>query len=111
MSAPQEGRYDSIASRWLALVERRQQHFVELSETGRWRHYYTQTEFLDEMRKVVRLRDQWAAIAGAPLTGEVGAPSGQVVLLDKERLARRPRAALAHQADGASGATTVSSPD
>ncbi|HXW42590.1 MAG TPA: TIGR03809 family protein [Xanthobacteraceae bacterium] len=108
MSAPQPGRHDSIARRWLALVERRQQHFVELSETGRWRHYYTQTEFLDEMRKVVRLRDQWAAIAGAPLTGEVGAPSGQVVLLDKERLARRPRAALAHQADGA---TTASSPD
>ena len=108
MSAPQPGWYDSVARRWLAIVERRQQNFVELSETGRWRHYYTQTEFLDEMRKVVRLRDQWAAIAGAPLTGEVGAPSGQVVLLDKERLARRPRAALAHQADGA---TTASSPD
>jgi len=108
MSAPQPGWYDSIARRWLALVERRQQHFVELSETGRWRHYYTRAEFLDEMRKVVRLRDQWAAIAGAPLSGEVGAPSGQVVSLDEERSARRPRARAPHQADAA---TTASSPD
>jgi len=111
MSAPQPGWYDSVARRWLAIVERRQQNFVELSETGRWRHYYTRSEFLDEMRKVARLRDQWAAIAGAPLTGEVGAPSGQVVVLDEERLARRPRARAPHQADGASGAATASSPD
>src|ERR1700691_3322483 len=71
MSAPQEGRYDSIARRWLALVERRQAHFLELCDTGRWRHYYTHAEFLDEMRKVLRVRDQWAAIAGLPLSEEV----------------------------------------
>lgn len=66
MSEPQQGRYDSIAQRWLALVERRQEHFVELSDTGRWRHYYTQAEFLDEMRKLIRVRNQWARIAGVP---------------------------------------------
>jgi len=66
MSAPQDGRYDSVARRWLALVERRQAHFLELCDTGRWRHYYTQAEFIDEMRKVLRVRAQWAAIAGVP---------------------------------------------
>src|SRR5271154_7324171 len=66
MSAPQESRYDSIARKWLALVERRQAHFIDLSKTGRWRHYYTKAEFLDEMRKVLRVRDQWAGIAGLP---------------------------------------------
>lgn len=66
MSAPQEGRYDSIARRWLALVERRQQHFIELCNTGRWRHYYSEGEFLDEMRQVLRVRNQWAAIVGLP---------------------------------------------
>jgi uncharacterized repeat protein (TIGR03809 family) len=70
MSAPQDGRYDSIARRWLALVERRQAHFLELCDTGRWRHYYTHAEFLDEMGKVLRVRDQWAAIAGLPLSDE-----------------------------------------
>jgi uncharacterized repeat protein (TIGR03809 family) len=70
MSDRQTGPYDGIASRWLALVERRQQHFIELCDSGRWRHYYTQAEFLKEMRKVLRVRDQWAVIAGLPVSDE-----------------------------------------
>ena len=70
MSEPQYGRYDSIARRWLALIERRQEHFLDLCDSGRWRHYFTEAEFLDEMRKVLRVRDQWAAIAGIPLASE-----------------------------------------
>jgi hypothetical protein len=74
MSERQQGPYDSIARRWLALVERRQEHFVELCDSGRWRHYYTHAEFLDEMRKVLQVRDQWAAIAGLPLSDESEPP-------------------------------------
>ena len=70
MSEPQYGRYDGIARRWLALIERRQQHFLDLCDSGRWRHYFSEAEFLDEMRKVLRVRDQWAAIAGIPLASE-----------------------------------------
>jgi hypothetical protein len=66
MSEGQQGPYDSVARRWLALIERRQENFIELCDTGRWRHYYTHDEFLIEMRKVLRLRDQWATIAGVP---------------------------------------------
>lgn len=67
MSEPQYGRYDSIARRWLALIERRQENFLDLSDTGRWRHYYTEAGFLDEMRKLLRLRERWAALAGVSL--------------------------------------------
>lgn len=78
MSAPREGRYGSIARKWLALVERRQQHFIELCNTGRWRHYYSEGEFRDEMHQLLRLRNQWAEIAGLPLADvgaeEVGLP-------------------------------------
>ena len=70
MSERQDGPYDSIARRWLALVERRQEHFIELCDTGRWRHYYTRAEFLEEMRKVLRLRDQWASLAGLPVSDD-----------------------------------------
>jgi uncharacterized repeat protein (TIGR03809 family) len=70
MLEPQTGRYDDIARRWLALIERRQEHFLDLCDSGRWRHYFTEAEFLDEMRKVLRVRDQWAALAGVPLSGE-----------------------------------------
>ncbi|MFZ0528294.1 MAG: TIGR03809 family protein [Xanthobacteraceae bacterium] len=76
MSEPQSGRYDGIARRWLALIERRQEHFLDLCDSGRWRHYFTEAEFLDEMRKVLRVRDQWAAIAGVPLNSEDLLPDG-----------------------------------
>jgi uncharacterized repeat protein (TIGR03809 family) len=67
MSERQKSPYDNIARRWLAFVERREQHFADLSRSGRWRRYYTQTEFLNEMRKVLQVRNQWAALAGIPV--------------------------------------------
>jgi uncharacterized repeat protein (TIGR03809 family) len=67
MSERQKNPYDSIARRWLALVERRERHFAVLSQSGRWRRYYTQTQFLNEMRKTLQVRNQWAALAGIPL--------------------------------------------
>jgi uncharacterized repeat protein (TIGR03809 family) len=70
MSERQTSPYGGIARKWLALVERRQEHFIELCNSGRWRHYYTKVEFLDEMRKLLRVRDQWAAIAGLPLSDD-----------------------------------------
>jgi uncharacterized repeat protein (TIGR03809 family) len=70
MSERQQGPYDAIAHRWLELIERRHANFIDLYDTGRWRHYFTQEQFLDEIRKVLRLRDQWSAIAGVTPDGE-----------------------------------------
>jgi uncharacterized repeat protein (TIGR03809 family) len=81
MSERQTGRYDSIARRWLALVERRQEHFLDLCDSGRWRHYYTHAEFLDEMRKVLSVRERWATIAGIVLDDD--APGPELVLGDQ----------------------------
>jgi uncharacterized repeat protein (TIGR03809 family) len=67
MSERQESPYDGIVRRWLALVERREQHFADLSRSGRWRHYYTHAEFLEEMRKALQVRNQWAVLAGLPV--------------------------------------------
>jgi uncharacterized repeat protein (TIGR03809 family) len=67
MSERQQSPYDSIASRWLVLIERRQQNFIELYNTGRWRHYFTHAQFLDEMRKLLGLRNEWAQLAGLPV--------------------------------------------
>jgi uncharacterized repeat protein (TIGR03809 family) len=70
MSERQNCPYGDIARRWLAIVERRQEHFIDLCDSGRWRHYYSHAEFLDEMRKVLRVRNQWARIAGLPAVEE-----------------------------------------
>jgi len=69
MSERQAGPYDSIARKWLALAERRQAAFVELADSGRWRHYFSRDEFRAEVRKAADLRDQWARIAGLPVNG------------------------------------------
>ena len=68
MSERQWSPYDSVSRKWLALIERRQQHVIELCDTGRWHHYFTETEFLDEMQRVLQLRNRWAALAGPDAT-------------------------------------------
>ena len=52
--------------RWRELAERRRAHFIELYETGRWRHYYTDQAFLAGMRDAVANADRWARIAPRP---------------------------------------------
>ena len=63
MAAHAFGPYTSVARKWLALAERRQAHFVELCDSGRWKHYFTKTALDQEMRRASALRDQWAKLA------------------------------------------------
>ena len=64
MSKPvQPGPFDSLSHRWHALAERRRAHFVELYDTGRWKHYYTEEQFLIEMREAVKAAEDWERIA------------------------------------------------
>jgi uncharacterized repeat protein (TIGR03809 family) len=55
---------DGVARNWVALAERCTAHIVELYDTGRWRHYYTQAELVAALQEAIRVRDQWARIAG-----------------------------------------------
>jgi hypothetical protein len=95
MSERQESPYDSTAGRWLALVERRQQNLIELWNTGRWQHYYTHAQFLDEMRKMLELRNRWASLAGLPLIEQITVrhSSKQIEQQNRDRseLELRPR--------------------
>ena len=64
---------DPAARKRRDLAERRRAHFVELFESGRWRHYYSDTEFLVEMRKAMAIAQKWAQLAP---TAEERARSG-----------------------------------
>ena len=64
MSERQNLPYDNVARKWLALAERRYAHFIELSDSGRWKHYYTHPELEREIRKASALCERWAMIAG-----------------------------------------------
>ena len=61
-------QFDNIAQKWRDLAERRRDHFVELYQSGRWRHYYGEDEFVLIMREVMDVTETWARIA--PRVGE-----------------------------------------
>jgi len=67
---------DEVAQKWRLLAERRCAHFFELYDSGRWKHYYGQAQFLYRMREAIRLSERWAEIAPPP-ADDVAAPDAQ----------------------------------
>ena len=64
MSARQNGPYDSIARKWLALAERRKAHLIALRENGRSGRYYTDGQLADELDELDVACDRLAEIVG-----------------------------------------------
>ena len=58
--------YGEVSQRWRDLADRRCAYFVELYRSGRWKHYYTEEQFLVRMREVIRAADTWALLARRP---------------------------------------------
>jgi hypothetical protein len=54
---------EAIARKWSDLAERRRAHYVELQRSGRWKHYFTEQEFVVLMRNVNHDADRWAQLA------------------------------------------------
>src|ERR1700742_1912911 len=52
-----------LSARWCALAERRLDHLTELFETGRWRRYYSERVFLDNIREAKRAVKNWRALS------------------------------------------------
>jgi uncharacterized repeat protein (TIGR03809 family) len=57
---------DDVAQKWRDLAERRQAHFLELYQSGRWKRYYSEERFLYRMREAIQLSERWAQIAPPP---------------------------------------------
>jgi uncharacterized repeat protein (TIGR03809 family) len=55
-----------ITQKWRALAEQRRAHFVELYDSGRWKHYYTEEELVARTREAVRLSETWDQLATPP---------------------------------------------
>src|SRR5262245_61591588 len=67
---------DAVAQKWRDIAERRRAHFLELYASGRWKHYYSEEQFLYRMREAIRLSERWAEIAPPP-PDEVAAEHAQ----------------------------------
>jgi uncharacterized repeat protein (TIGR03809 family) len=70
---PAARNWERIALKWRNIAERRRDHHLDLYKSGRWKHYYTDEEFLIEMRQAVATADRWAVIAPQPGEREVPA--------------------------------------
>lgn len=71
-------KWERIARKWRVLAERRCAHFGDLYRSGRWRRYYTEQEFLAELRHTVTIAERWAKIAPLPEECEAAAPPTRV---------------------------------
>ncbi len=53
-----------ITRAWRDLAEKRRAHLIELYDSGRWKHYYTEEQLVVRMREAINLRDTWDRLAG-----------------------------------------------
>ena len=53
----------SVIARWRMLAERRLQYLIELYETGRWRVYYKEPEFLKVIQEARVALATWEQLA------------------------------------------------
>lgn len=65
---PQAISPDQVA-RWRDLADRRRSHFIELYESGRWKHYYSEADFVLRMREVCQAAEKWEKLASARPAG------------------------------------------
>jgi uncharacterized repeat protein (TIGR03809 family) len=59
--APVRGR--EIIDRWCALAEGRLDYLSELFESGRWRRYHSEADFLDNIREAKASVETWRGLA------------------------------------------------
>jgi uncharacterized repeat protein (TIGR03809 family) len=55
--------YDKLAQQWRDLAERRRDHIIELYDSGRWKHYYTEQELVAAMREANEALETWSTLA------------------------------------------------
>jgi len=55
-----------ITRAWRDLAEKRRAHLIELYDSGRWKHYYTEEQLVARMREAINLRDAWDRLSGGP---------------------------------------------
>ena len=57
-----------ITRAWRDLAEKRRAHLIELYDSGRWKHYYSEEQLLARMREAIRLVETWERLSTPPDT-------------------------------------------
>jgi uncharacterized repeat protein (TIGR03809 family) len=67
-------RFNNTAEKWRDLAEKRRLYFEELHQSGRWKYYYTESQFYQRLGKAAELVDLWEPVLKARLTELPSAP-------------------------------------
>ena len=59
-----------IVERWADLAERRLDYLTDLFESGRWRRFHTEVDFLDNIREAKAAADRWRGMATQEATAD-----------------------------------------
>ena len=55
-----------MAKRWQVLAEGRLRYLMDLQRSGRWKRYYNEPKFAEQVTEAKRQVRQWAALSGVP---------------------------------------------
>jgi uncharacterized repeat protein (TIGR03809 family) len=59
-----------IVARWCGLAEQRLDYLTELFESGRWRRYYGELDFLDNIKEAKGAVESWRGLLNAEATSD-----------------------------------------
>ena len=59
---PRRGLGREIVARWCNLAERRLEYLTELWETGRWRRFHSEIQFLQNIQEAKAAVETWRAL-------------------------------------------------
>src|SRR5438477_11383825 len=80
-----------LAARWHKLAEQRLEHLTELFESGRWRRYYSERAFLENIQEAKTAVRTWRNLAREPAETnraiEIPRPSQMPATLETARAA------------------------
>ena len=63
---------DDLASRWCALAEQRLEYLTRLFETERWRRYYSELTFLQNIREAKAAVETWRSLSAGGAIASAG---------------------------------------
>ena len=55
-----------IMQKWHALAEKRRANLLDLYDSGRWKHYYSEEQVLARIREATGLVDTWKRLSTPP---------------------------------------------
>ncbi|QUS39232.1 TIGR03809 family protein [Tardiphaga alba] len=94
-----------IAERWSVLAEKRLSHLTELFETGRWRRFHNEIDFLENIAEAKDAVERWRAMANGQFVSPVIRDVPQVLqpvaavemaVLEEHLAPREPERVLPH---------------